>query len=104
MLLISLTVFLISPVYGATVISETIKSEPMERESTICGPLKERFVFWMWSRMAPNPDPSRVAENVRIRAVHFTTADNKNLSGYKYSAHDESGKLVTPKGLSLIHI
>ena len=80
-LLISLTAFLISPVYGTTVMSETIKSGPMERESTICGPIKERFVFWMWSRMAPNPDPSRVAENVRIRAVNFTTADNKNLSG-----------------------
>lgn len=59
-------------------------------------------MFWMWSRMAPGPDPSRVAQNASIQAVSFTTADNRILSGYKYAAHDDSAKPVTAKGYVLM--
>ncbi len=96
-LLLSIAVFLFTPVYGVTV-----KSEMTERESTICGEFKERFVFWMWSRMAPSPDASRIAQNKSIQAVSFVTADNKTLRGYKYSAHDGSGEAVAPKGYILM--
>jgi predicted esterase len=96
-LLISIAAFLFTPVYGVTVMSEAV-----ERESTICGALKERFVFWMWSRMAPSPDASRIAQIKNIQAVSFVTSDNKTLRGYKYSAHDGSGETVTPKGYILM--
>jgi alpha/beta superfamily hydrolase len=88
---------MINSVYGATA-----ESEPTERESTICGPFKERFVFWMWNRMAPKPDASRIAGDTRIQAINFLTSDNKNLRGYKFSAHDDGGKTITPKGYILM--
>ncbi len=96
-LLISIVAFLFVPVDVAGVESETMK-----RESTICGAFKERFVFWMWSRMAPSPDASRIGHNTGVQAVSFVTADNRNLKGYKYSAHDDSGNTVTAKGYILM--
>ncbi len=36
-------------------------AEAVEREATICGPIKERFYFWMWSMNAPSHDPARVS-------------------------------------------
>ena len=97
MLLLSLAALVLAPVYAVTV-----DSEPDARESAICGKLKEPLVFWIWSRMAPKPDPSRVARDPHIEAVTFLTGDQKKLSGYKFSAHDESGRTVKPKGYLLM--
>lgn len=81
-------------------------SEPGERtvarESAICGMIKEPFLFWMWSRMAPSPDPSNVAGFPLIEPVEFVTADDKTLAGYRYAAHDDSGASVPPKGYVLM--
>ncbi len=52
--------------------------------------------------MAPKPDASRIAGNTHIEAVSFLTADNKNLSGYKYSAHNINADPVAPKGYILM--
>lgn len=81
-------------VYGA--------GKPMEREVAICGAIKERLVFWLWSRMAPSPDPARVAGNANIEAVTFVTGDGKKLSGYKFTAHDKRGDPVQSKGYLLM--
>ena len=72
------------------------------REETICGAIKERFIFWMWSRMAPSPNPARATGNPDVEAIFFATGDGKKLSGYKYRAHDKSGKPVEPKGYVLM--
>ena len=76
--------------------------EMMEREAAICGAIKERLVFWLWSRMAPSPDPARVSGSANIEAVAFMTGDGKKLSGYKFAAHGESGNPVSPKGYVLM--
>lgn len=73
-----------------------------DRECTICGAIKERFLFWMWSRMAPSPDPSNVAGYPLIEPVEFVTADNKTLAGYRYLAHDRSRARIPAKGYVLM--
>jgi hypothetical protein len=65
-------------------------ADALERESTICGPIKERFYFWMWSMNAPSPDPARVSQFKNIEPIYFTTADNKKLAGYKYNSHNDN--------------
>ena len=73
-----------------------------DREDTICGPIKERFVFWMWSRMAPSPNPARATARSGVEAVSFETGDGRKLSGYKFQAQDQSGRPVEPKGYVLM--
>lgn len=73
-----------------------------DREATICGWLKERLVFTLWSSMAPRPDASRVAGNDMIQSAEFTTADGKILKGYKYQSQDENGLATDPKGYILM--
>ena len=72
------------------------------REETVCGAIKERFVFWLWNSAAPSPDPRRVAHLKNVEAVLFTTGDGKNLRGYKLFATDDSGESVPPKGYVLM--
>ncbi len=72
------------------------------REETLCGAVKERFVFWLWSAACPTPDPKRVAHLDNVEAVSFTTGDGKSLRGYKLFATDDSGQSVPPKGYLLM--
>lgn len=73
-----------------------------EPEATVCGWLKERLVFKIWSSTAPQPDASRVAGNDHIESVSFTTADGKMLKGYKYQSHSENGQATQPQGYILV--
>ena len=52
--------------------------------------------------MAPTPNPARALGRKGVEAVSFTTGDQKVLSGYKFAAHDQSGKPVEPKGYVLM--
>ncbi|NMH59718.1 alpha/beta hydrolase [Alteromonas ponticola] len=71
-----------------------------EREETVCGWLKERFMFAMWSAAAPSPDRARVADNPLITSVQFRTADNRLLHGYRYKAQTLPGE--TTRGYILM--
>lgn len=73
-----------------------------DREATVCGWFKERLVFTMWSSMAPEPDPSRVAGHDLIQRTEFTTSDDKILKGYKYQAQNENGLATEPEGYILV--
>jgi alpha/beta superfamily hydrolase len=73
-----------------------------DRESTVCGPIKERFLFWLWSSLAPAPDENRALVSPLIEKIRFTTSDNKVLQGYKYSAHNIEQQRVPPKGYLLM--
>lgn len=77
-------------------------ADAMEREATICGPIKERFYFWMWSMNAPSPDPSRISQFKNIEPTSFTTADNKKLTGYKYNSHNDKNEKTKAKGYLLV--
>ncbi|UCH47627.1 MAG: alpha/beta hydrolase [Betaproteobacteria bacterium] len=97
MLLLWLVVLFLSPVYAVTV-----NGDPAQREAPICGAIKEPFVFWLWSRMAPRAKPTRATRHAHVEAVSFETGDGKKLSGYRVGAHDGSGELVEPKGYVLM--
>ena len=97
MLLLWLVALLLSPVYAATARSDT-----GQREAPICGPIKEPFVFWLWSRMAPRAKPNRATRHAHVEAVSFTTGDGKQLSGYRVRAHDDRDEPAEPKGYLLM--
>lgn len=73
-----------------------------DREDTVCGYFQERFLFWLWSVAAPEPDSSRVKDTKNIEAIEFVTSDNIKLKGYKYKAHKEDGLEIKPKGYVLM--
>ncbi len=73
----------------------------IEREDAICGSVKEPFLFWLWSKAAPAPDPTRVRNQKFIEPVSFKALDRKVLRGYKYSANDGNGNKTEPKGYIL---
>ncbi len=85
-----------------TIASTLGYAEAANRESTVCGPIKERFYFWMWSMNAPSPDPTRVAQFKNIEPLSFTTSDNKKLAGYKYLSHKTNGERTKAKGYLLV--
>jgi hypothetical protein len=97
MLLFSLTALSVMTVQAAAE-----EGKPVDRESAICGKVKEPLVFWLWSAMAPRADPTRLANDPGIEAVSFMTGDGKTLSGYKVRAHDGNGKPVKPEGYVLM--
>jgi predicted esterase len=97
MLLIWLVALLLSPVYAVTARSDTA-----QREAPICGTIKEPFVFWLWSRMAPRAKPARATRHAHVEAVSFTTGDGKKLSGYRVRAHDARDEPVETKGYVLM--
>ncbi len=73
-----------------------------ERESTVCGAFKEKFLFWLWSSAAPDPNESRVVSLRYVQNVKFITSDNKKLNGYRYLAHDNQKGEVPAKGYILM--
>jgi alpha/beta superfamily hydrolase len=73
-----------------------------DRENTVCGPIQERFLFWLWSSSAPRPDKNRALVSPFIEQIQFTTSDDKTLQGYKYSSHNEEQKRVPSKGYVLL--
>jgi alpha/beta superfamily hydrolase len=77
-------------------------ADAVNREATICGSIKERFYFWMWSMNAPSPDPTLVAQFKNIDPINFTTADNKKLTGYKYNSHNSKQERTKPNGYLLV--
>jgi len=74
----------------------------LEREDTVCGAIKERFLFWLWSSAAPAPDPNRVTGIKNVESIEHITSDKKRLAGYRYNAHNRKGEKVKPKGYLLM--
>ncbi|EPC02699.1 hypothetical protein L861_10160 [Litchfieldella anticariensis FP35 = DSM 16096] len=78
------------------------QAQAVDREATVCGVIKERFCFWQWSRMAPSPDPARVAGLEHVEVTTFVTGDNKRLAGYRYAAYDNLSEKGKPRGYVLM--
>lgn len=66
-------------------------SSNTDLEATICGGIKEPFVFWMWSNLAGKPNPDRLKSNNNIKDVSINTRDGKVLRGYKLKSRNEAG-------------
>jgi alpha/beta superfamily hydrolase len=73
-----------------------------DREKTVCGFIQERFIFWLWSSLAPKPDKDRALVSQFIEAVEFTTYDDKILRGYRYVSHNDDMSRVPPNGYILM--
>jgi alpha/beta superfamily hydrolase len=73
-----------------------------DREKTVCGSIQERFLFWLWSSVAPKPDKNRALVSPLIQQTQFTTSDNKILRGYKYNSHNKEENRIPPKGYILM--
>lgn len=72
------------------------------RERTVCGFIKEPFLFWLWSLAAPKPNRDRALISPLIEQTKFSTSDNKMLKGYKYASHNETDTNTPPKGYVLM--
>lgn len=72
------------------------------RESSVCGAIKEPFLFWLWSSAAPNPDESRVSSLKYVHNVKFLTTDNRTLNGYVYLSHNRKKGEMPAKGYVLV--
>lgn len=72
-----------------------------DREATLCGFIKERLVFQIWSIHTPSPEPGRATRHPDIDRVEFRTGDGKTLRGYRYAAKDSHIASVEPKGYLL---
>lgn len=73
-----------------------------DREATLCGFVKERLVFQIWSANTPSPNPTRVAAHPDIERVEFNTGDDKTLRGYRYAAAGSHRNAISPKGYLLV--
>ncbi len=78
------------------------KVQAADREQTLCGPIQERLLFWLWSSLTPPPDKNRALISPLIEAAEFTTSDNKVLRGYRYKSHDSNQQPTPPKGYLLM--
>lgn len=67
---------------------------PPNPETSVCGGLKEPFVFMMWSRLAGKPDPGRAAAVPNAEATTYRTRDGRLLRGYKLGSTAPGGAVA----------
>lgn len=60
-------------------------------ETSVCGPFKEPFVFWLWSRSAGEANPLQAQQIKNAEAIKYKTADGRVLRGYKLKHAGEDG-------------
>ena len=60
----------------------SIYANATPREVTTCGPLKERFMFALWSAAGPRPNPDRVDDISGVDEYEFEADDGRVLRGY----------------------
>lgn len=63
-------------------------------ESSVCGWIKEPFVFAMWSRLAGKPEPQRAERLANAEAVVHVTRDGRQLHGYRLGSTAADGAVV----------
>lgn len=73
-----------------------------ERERTVCGAIKERAYFMLWSSQAPGRNPAEAAQHPLVEEASFTTGDNRTLRGYRYRAHNEQLQPIDTQAYLLI--
>lgn len=71
-----------------------------DREETVCGFVRERLAFSLWSSVAGKPDPAAAQRFSNATPVEHLTADGRTLRGYRLSAQVESE--AQPKGFVLM--
>lgn len=76
-----------------------------DRETTVCGIIKEPLVFWAWNRSAGEAIPSLAARTKNSEAIEYKTSDGRILRGYKVK-HAEGvvgrGTLLLAQGNAML--
>ncbi len=100
-----LHLILTSLVLIPTLISTTM-AEPENPEKSVCGSLKEPFVFWMWSSVAGKPSTEAANRVPNAEPVAHRTKDGRLLRGYKLSStHPEGavfGSVLVAQGNAML--
>lgn len=73
-----------------------------DHEETVCGFLRERLVFALWSSAAGKPNPQAAARLRNAAAISHTTRDGRTLRGYKLAANLAAGTAASPAGFVLL--
>jgi alpha-beta hydrolase superfamily lysophospholipase len=63
-----------------------------DREETVCGFLRERLAFSLWSAVAGRPDPAAARRVPNAVPVEYLTADGRTLRGYRLTPRDGGGQ------------
>jgi pimeloyl-ACP methyl ester carboxylesterase len=61
-----------------------------DREETVCGFIRERLAFSLWSSVAGRPDPAAAQRVSNATPVEHLTADGRTLRGYRLAARTDS--------------
>ncbi|HWQ37616.1 MAG TPA: alpha/beta hydrolase [Burkholderiales bacterium] len=80
--------------------AQTTGGEPGDLEETVCGAIKEPFVFAVWSLAAgrPRPDAAATVAGATVEAFSHRTRDGRTLRGYRLRAD----RPVAPRGFILV--
>jgi alpha/beta superfamily hydrolase len=68
-------------------------------EKSVCGSIREPFVFWLWSNAAGKPNPEAVIRAPNAEPIAHKTKDGRLLKGYKLKSTASNG---TVKGSVLV--
>ncbi|NWG86624.1 MAG: alpha/beta fold hydrolase [Hydrogenophilaceae bacterium] len=72
-------------------------------EETVCGFIKEPFVFWTWNRLAGKPDLAAAGRMPNAEAITHQTRDGRLLHGYRLkSARPGSGFVLVAQGNAML--
>jgi alpha/beta superfamily hydrolase len=63
-------------------------------EQAVCNRLFEPFAFWLWQHAAGTPHAVSTTLPPNVEIIHYTTADQRRLAGYRIHAGNESKGFV----------
>lgn len=70
-----------------------LRPEAEQVEVTVCSPIKERIVFWLWNKSAGTVDPTSIGGISNVQEIAYRTEDDRDLKGYKLSSTVEDKAL-----------
>jgi alpha-beta hydrolase superfamily lysophospholipase len=78
-------------------------ADPENLEASICGALREPFVFSIWSGAAGRPDPEAVKRIANAVSISHTTKDGRLLRGYKLNSNGPVvGSVLVAQGNAML--
>ena len=97
----TMAIFLVGLIFAASG-ARTALAQEVDVESAVCGPVREPFMFWLWSSMAGSPNPKRVSHIRNLEQIRFKTRDATELGGYKLAATNPKGYLLVVQGNAML--
>jgi alpha/beta superfamily hydrolase len=75
-------------------IENTLAEGSENLEESLCGSIKEPFVFWMWKGAAGKPDPEAAIRIQNAEPIVHKTKDGRLLRGYKLKSTAAGGSAI----------